>query len=386
MRILIFFILSTLLASCNAQSDQIKTGADQIDLLVSYLEGRNIAIVANHTSLVGGVHLVDTLLFYPGFEIKKVFAPEHGFRGESDAGELVEDQLDIKTGLPIISVYGTNRKPSKVQMDGIDLVVFDIQDIGVRFYTYISTMHYMMEACAQNGIPLVILDRPNPNGNYIDGPIMEDKYRSFVGMHSIPVVHGMTIGELAQMINGEGWLEDSVKCELTIIPCLNYDHLSEYNLLVKPSPNLPNNHSIRLYPSTCFFEGTVLSEGRGTYNPFEVYGHPQLEGSYSFIPRSIEGMSMYPKHKDVRCYGEDLRAYKPEKGWNGIELMWLIDAYEKFPDKSHFFIPYFEKLSGTASLRKQIEAGWSEEEIKNSWAEGLDEFKTKREKYLLYSF
>ncbi len=337
---------------------------------------------------LGGVHLADTLLSLGksgnDFTLVKVFAPEHGFRGQIDDGVEVADETDIRTGLPIISVYGRNKKPLPGQLEDIDVVIFDIQDVGVRFYTFISTMHYMMEACAENGIHMVVLDRPNPNGDYIDGPILEPAFRSFVGMHPIPVVHGLTIGELALMINGEGWLKDGVKCELTVIPCKNYTHETSYNLPVKPSPNLPNDHSIRIYPSTCFFEGTVISEGRGTHNPFEVYGHPDLPGSYSFIPQSIEGMEMNPKFKGIECHGEDLREFVPEGGWHQLELRWLLDAYSKMPDKKSFFRPFFNLLAGTDKLRRQIEQGYSEQQIRETWQADLENYRATRERYLLY--
>ena len=372
--------------ACNSRDTTLQTGADQLDKYLPLLEGRNIAIVANQTTEVDGTHLVDTLIAISEgrYSIRTVFAPEHGFRGMIDDGVAVKDETDAKTGLPIISLYGKNKKPGSEMLEGIDLIIFDIQDVGVRFYTFISTMHYVMEACAEKRIPLLVLDRPNPNGNYIDGPILEPGFRSFVGMHPIPIVHGLTIGELARMINGEGWLETEEQCELIVIPCANYKHSLDYSLPVKPSPNLPNDHAIKMYPSTCFFEGTVISEGRGTYNPFEVYGHPDLAGSYSFIPKSIEGMEMNPKFKGTLCYGEDLREFNPEGGWQKLELRWLIDAYSKFPDKDNFFKPFFEKLAGTESLRNQIIQGWTEEEIRKSWEPGLTEYRNTREKYLLY--
>lgn len=347
---------------------------------------RPIALVANHTSVIEGTHLVDTLLSrgVQKDQILKVFAPEHGFRGERAAGSLIDDSADPETGIPIVSVYGANRKPSPDQLEGVDLVIFDLQDVGARFYTYISTLHYVMEACAENGVPLLVLDRPNPNGNFVDGPLMEPEYSSFVGMHPIPVVYGLTIGELAGMINGEGWLSKGLRCELEVIPCTNYSHSTSYSLPVTPSPNLSNDHAIRLYPSTCFFEGTILSEGRGTEMPFEVYGHPDLEGDFSFTPIEIPGVSGNPKFKDQLCVGEDLRDFIPDEGWTRIHLEWLLDAYEKYPEKSKFFIPYFEKLTGTKELRSQIEAGWDETKIRSSWQKDLNSFLGKREKYLIY--
>ncbi len=386
MRKIFLPILLIMLNSCNGQTDGIKTGAEQLEKIVPMLHGKQLAIVANQTSVVQGTHLVDTLfsLAADSYTILKIFAPEHGFRGDIDDGVAVSDETDPQTGIPIVSLYGRQKKPAGDALDGIGLVVFDIQDVGTRFYTYISTLHYVMEACAENSIPLMLLDRPNPNDGYIDGPLLERQFSSFVGMHPIPVVYALTIGEVAMMINGEGWLHDGIQCDLTVVPCENYYHGREYSLPVKPSPNLPNDHAIRIYPSTCFFEGTVISEGRGTMMPFEVYGHPDLPGSFSFIPEGIPGMSVYPKLKGKTCYGEDLRGFVPEGGWSRIELRWLLDAYGKFPDKKSFFLPFFESLAGTDVLRKQIIAGWKEEEIRRSWQAGLEKFRGVRQRYLLY--
>ncbi len=383
-------VLSLFLSGCSNTTAQINTGADQLEKYLPLLEGKKIAIVANHTSEIDGTHLVDTLLKidHDRFEIKiiqKVFVPEHGFRGNFDAGASISDEIDAVTGIPIVSLYGKHKKPTPADLSGVDLVLFDIQDVGVRFYTYISTLHYVMEACAENNVPLLVLDRPNPNGGYIDGPVLEMEHQSFIGMHRIPVVYGMTIGELAQMINGEGWLNEGVQCDLVVIPCANYNHAKIYVLPVNPSPNLPNDHTIKLYPSTCFFEGTVLSEGRGTLSPFEVFGHPDLPGEFSFSPVSIEGMSKYPKLEGMECHGKDLRSFEPDGGWNKIFLHWLIEAYKDFPEKEKFFIPFFEKLSGTNTLREQITAGWTEDEIRQSWKKGLEEFEAARSKYLLYN-
>lgn len=389
MRITWVYIIFFIFNSCNGQMKEISTGAEQTIRYLPLIEGKNIALVANQTSVVGEVHLVDTLLTLSmadyDFRIARVFAPEHGFRGDIDDGVAVSDEVDRRTGIPIVSVYGRNKKPSDDQLEDIDVVIFDIQDVGARFYTFISTMHYVMEACAENGIPLIILDRPNPNGNYVDGPILEPAFSSFVGMHPIPVVHGLTMGELSGMINGEKWLRDGVQCDVTVIPCKNYTHTDAYALPVKPSPNLPNDHTIRLYPSTCFFEGTVISEGRGTLHPFEVYGHPDLPGDYSFVPKSIEGMEMHPKFKGDTCYGNDLRSWMPESGWKQIELKWLLDAYASFPDKQQFFRPFFDLLAGTDELKKQIINGWSEQEIRRSWQSDLAAYRQMREKYLLYA-
>lgn len=381
----VLILLST--RSCGQISKQgIKPGANDLNDYLELVDGRKFALVANHTSLLSGVHLLDTLL-NSGIEkgqIKQVFCPEHGFRGERGAGIPVGDYTDPKTGIPVVSLYGSKRKPTAEQMAGLELLLFDLQDVGARFYTYISTLHYAMEACAESGIPLVVLDRPNPNGGYVDGPLMEPEFVSFVGMHPIPVVYGMTMGELALMINGEGWLSDGRKCELTVIPCKNYSHDLFYSLPVRPSPNLPNDHAIRLYPSTCFIEGTVLSEGRGTDMPFEVYGHPDMEGDFSFTPRVIEGVAENPKLKGELCFGADLRDFNPGEGWSRLFLEFLLDAYKAYPDKKNFFIPYFETLAGTAELRQQIEAGWDQSRIRASWQEGIERFLEKRQKYLIY--
>jgi len=380
-------ILSTcLINACSVGDRPVETGAEQLEMYLPKLTGRRIAIVANHTSLVGNIHLVDTLnsLHVETGRIMKVFVPEHGFRGDFEAGATISDEIDPITGIPVVSLYGSHKKPLPEDMADIDMVLFDVQDVGVRFYTYISTLHYVMEACAEQDIPLLILDRPNPNGGYFDGPVLKPGFESFIGMHPIPVVYGMTIGELAMMINGEGWLKNGVKCQVEIIPCRNYYHGKDYSLPVNPSPNLTSDHAIKLYPSVCFFEGTVISEGRGTETPFEVFGHPALTGDYSFTPKSIPGMSMNPKFKGQVCYGQDLRNYVPKEGWIRLYLNWLIDAYHDFPEKENFFTPFFEKLAGTDTLRKKILAGWDEEMIRESWKPELQEFAKIREKYLLY--
>ncbi|MCP4313469.1 MAG: DUF1343 domain-containing protein [Bacteroidetes bacterium] len=386
---IVLTIAMILFSACVVSQDrtpEVKPGAVFIEKYLPIIGDRHIALVANHSSLVNRVHLVDTLLS-SGIaygQVKKLFCPEHGFRGERGAGVSIDDHSDPLTGIPVVSLYGNNKKPSGEQMSGIALVLFDLQDVGTRFYTYISTLHYVMEACAENGIPLVVLDRPNPNGGYVDGPVLEPGYTSFVGMHPIPVVYGMTMGELAQMINGEGWLDEGVRCDLTVIPCENYDHGTSYSLPVRPSPNLSNDHAIQLYPSTCFFEGTVLSEGRGTAMPFEVYGHPRLDGGFAFTPVVIPGVAGNPKFKGQVCYGKDLRDFNPARGWKRLHLEFLLDAYENFPDKGEFFTPYFETLSGTASLRKQIEEGWSEDQIRESWRSEIDSFKELRKGYIIY--
>lgn len=390
MRIRIMFFLAMTLFSGQMYSQDcapaVRTGAESLESYLPLVQNRQFGLVANHTSLVKGVHLLDTLLssgIEPG-QVEKLFCPEHGFRGDHGAGVLLDDHRDPITGIQVISLYGSNKKPTAEQMSGIEFLLFDLQDVGTRFYTYISTLHYAMEACAENGIPLIVLDRPNPNGAYVDGPIMEAEYTSFVGMHPIPVVYGMTIGELAKMINGEGWLKGGLQCELNVVPCENYSHLSFYSLPVNPSPNLSNDHAILLYPSTCFFEGTVLSEGRGTTMPFEIYGHPDMEGDFAFTPLSIEGVAANPKFKGELCFGTDLRGYHPQEGWSRLFLEFLMDAYEAYPNKDDFFLPYFEKLAGTASLRKQIETAWTQQEIRASWQGGIEDFLKKRKKYLIY--
>lgn len=363
----------------------VKVGAERMSIYMPMLKGKKVGIVANHSSMIGSVHLVDSLL-RRGVEVVKVFSPEHGFRGNADAGEAVKSDKDLATGLPIVSLYGKNKKPTKEQLAGLDIIVFDIQDVGARFYTYISTMSYVMEAAAETNIPFVVLDRPNPNGHYVDGPVLQDGYESFVGMHHIPIVHGMTVGEYAKMVNGEGWLANGVKCKLTVIQCDGYDHNVRYSLPVKPSPNLPNMSSVYLYPTLCLFESTTLSVGRGTDKPFQVVGHPKMQGKYSFTPRSIEGASKNPKWKGVECHGYDLSVFGTEfiPDYGKIYLYWIINIYGTFPEKDKFFKPFFDKLAGTDMLRKQIEEGKTEKEIRDGWQEGLETFKKTRKKYLLY--
>src|SRR5690554_5645594 len=363
---------------------QILMGADQFDVYSKYLEGKNVAVVANQTSFLQNEnqHLVDFLIS-KDIEITKVFAPEHGFRGTADAGEHVKDGIDSKTGIPLISLYGNNKKPTQEQLKNVDIVIFDIQDVGARFYTYISTLHYVMEAGAEAGIPVMVLDRPNPNGHYIDGPILEMKHQSFVGMHPIPVVHGMTIGEYAQMINGEGWLKNKMKCDLVLIEMKNYDHKKPYSLPIKPSPNLPNDQSINLYPSLCFFEGTFVNAGRGTDMQFQVFGAPSLPAAqfpFTYTPQSNEG-AKDPKFKGQLCYGKDLRQHPP---LDKLNLEWVIEVYEANGRKSNFFTSFFTLLAGTEQLQQQIEQGLSASEIRDSWKDGLDGFKQIRAKYLLY--
>lgn len=364
---------------------QILPGAYQTNEYLPLLKDKNIGVVANQSSLIGHTHLIDSLLSL-NIKITKVFAPEHGFRGDAEAGESVSDMVDEKTGIQIISIYGKTSKPSKENLTDLDILIFDIQDVGVRFFTYISTLHYVMEACAENGVPLLVLDRPNPNGFYIDGPIMQEEYTSFIGMHPVPIVYGMTIGEYAKMINGEGWLKNEIKCDLTVIPCKNYTHDSFYTLPVKPSPNLPTMRSVYLYPSIALFEGTIVSEGRGTESPFEIFGHPDFKGSdFSFIPKSIPGMSTNPKLKGKVCYGIDLRDTSLDflMGKNQIQLEWLLLAYRSI-DTDNFFIPFFENLAGTEQLKRQIKNQMSASEIRSTWKKSLNDFRQIREKYLIY--
>ena len=370
------FIFLILLFSCS-KKEIIKCGADRTNKYLPLIKNKRVAIIGNQTSRIGNTHLVDSLISI-GINITKVFSPEHGFRGSEDAGAIISDDIDNKTGLTIVSLYGANKKPNKKQLEEIDIIIFDIQDVGARFYTYISTLHYVMEAAAENNIEIIIFDRPNPNGHYIDGPTREAGYESFVGMHPIPIVHGMTIGEYAKMINGEKWI--SKKCDLKIIKMENYNHKSKYNLPIRPSPNLPNQKSINLYPSLCLFEGTTMSVGRGTDFPFQHFGAPFLKSSYVFKPTSRKG-SISPKHQDLMCYGSDLRNISFLKT---IRLDWLINAYKECPEKDKFFNPFFDKLAGNSSLREQIISGKSEKEIKENWKEDLKKFKHIRKKYLIY--
>lgn len=371
--------------SCSAGKDTPITGAEQIGLYKPLIEGKTIAVVANQTSMVGDVHLIDTLKAM-GVDIKAIFAPEHGFRNMADAGEQIDNGIDNKTGIPLISLYGSHRKPTAGDLEGVGAVIFDIQDVGTRFYTYISTLHYVVEACAENNIRCIVLDRPNPNGFYFDGNILDTAYRSFVGMDPVPVVHGMTMGEYAMMLNGEGWLKDGVTCDLSVIRCKNYTHATLYDLPVKPSPNLPNQVSVYLYPSLCFFEGTAISVGRGTSFPFQVFGSPDLpDEGFSFTPESVPG-AKNPPYLGVKCNGTDLRNAIKDKivPVPHLDLEWLIRAYNEYPDKDKFFNSYFDVLAGGPGLREQIQKGMSAEQIRDSWKEGLQEFAMIRAKYLLY--
>lgn len=391
----LFLVLITILfassTSCiSAQSkDKIKyaeaeaavSGASQIEQYLPLIIGRNVGVVANQSSTIEDEHLVDVLISR-GVNIVKIFSPEHGFRGTEAEGATVDNETDSKTGINIVSLYGSNKKPKAEQLAEIDVMVFDLQDVGVRFYTYISTLTLVMEACAENNIPLIVLDRPNPNGFYVDGPILEDKNKSFVGMHNVPIVYGMTIGEYALMVNGEGWLDKAKKCELTIVPMANYDRNTIYNLPIKPSPNLPCWQSVYLYPSLCLFEGTVVSVGRGTELPFTCYGHPQMNSDFEFTPTS--NGKYKPLYNNQLCKGYSLYFDDLESIEGRINLSYLLNAYEQIVDKTTFFNNYFVKLAGSKQLQEQIEAELSEYEIRESWQAGLDSFKKIREKYLIY--
>jgi uncharacterized protein YbbC (DUF1343 family) len=374
----------------NFNKPAIITGADQTGAYLDYLRGKNVGMVINQTSVIGKNKILslDTLLKL-GIAVKKVYGPEHGFRGDASNGADVNNSIDAKSGVPVISIYGNKHyKPTPEDLKGIDIMIYDIQDVGVRFYTYLSTLQYVMEACAENNIELMILDRPNPNGFYVDGPILDTANRSFVGMNTVPIVHGLTTAEYAQMLNGEGWLKNHEQCRLKIIKVANYTHSSRYTLPINPSPNLNTAQSILLYPSVCLFEGTTLSLGRGTMSPFLQIGHPSLQGrySYSFTPVSIKGMSEDPPQKNKTCYGIDLKNYDINTIYNQgkLNLAWLIELYKAFPDKEHFFNAYFTKLAGTTGLRRQIETGKTEAQIRAGWEPGLTKYKTMRAKYLLY--
>lgn len=386
----VFLLLLSCVGFANAQNEEkgdLVIGAERFDKLKTLLEDKRIGLVVNQTSILNNeiqTHLLDALL-ENGFQVKVVFAPEHGFRGIADAGEIVKDSKDIKTGIPIVSIYGKQKAPTAEQMADIDAVVFDIQDVGARFYTYISTMHYVMEACAENDKELIVLDRPNPN-DYIDGPIRQPGFRSFVGVDPIPLLHGLTVGELASMINGEGWLKTGENsCKLEVVTMLNWKHGDPYWLPVKPSPNLPNDQAVRLYPSLCFFEATSFSVGRGTYHPFQVIGYPDKKfGDFSFTPTSLLGFDTHPIQKDKVCYGINLQEY-PFEG--GLTLKFVLYFYDKCGKNASFFFSrakWFDLLAGTDQLRKQIIAGMNEEEIRETWKEDLDNYKEMRKKYLLY--
>ncbi|MCF2900815.1 DUF1343 domain-containing protein [Pseudoalteromonas sp. OFAV1] len=391
MRFLVVMIISCLsLLGCKETPQQVsentlplQVGAANYDAYIPAIKGKRVGLVVNQTSEINGQHLVD-LLLDRGVKVSKIFAPEHGFRGDHDAGAHVKSTVDAKTGIDVVSIYGSNKKPTPEVLADLDVIIFDIQDVGVRFYTYISSMHYMMEAAAENDKSFIVLDRPNPNIAYVDGPILDPQFRSFVGMHEIPVLHGMTVAELAQMIKGEGWINNADKLNLTVVPVANYERTMSYELPVKPSPNLPNAQSIQLYPSLCFFEATPITIGRGTDFPFQVVGYSPIKlGEFSFTPRAIEGASMNPKFKEIEVFGQDLR----DADIHGLDLSLFISAYQKLTANNQEFFEragFMDKLAGTDKLRLAIEAGQTEQQIKQSWQADLSTFKRKRAPYLLY--
>ena len=383
---IVLSLILTFLSLGLYSQNKVIVGAERLEEYLSLVKNKKVGILTNQTSVVRNqngdfIHLLDTLLSLD-VDVIKIFSPEHGFRGNVEAGGYVNNSVDSKTNLPIISLYGKNKKPTKEQIKDCEVILFDLQDVGCRFYTYISTLHYVMEACAENNCKLIVLDRPNPN-DYIDGPVLEAKFQSFVGMHRVPVLHAMTIGEYAKMINGEGWLENSIQCDLQVIEIFGWEHdMKEvYQLFVAPSPNLQTPKAIELYPSLCFFEGTKVSVGRGTDTPFEIIGYPDYyDKTFSFTPRAIKGVSDNPMYKDKKCYGmKDLKVQKKE-----LDLSFLIKMYKTANKKEDFFNSFFDKLAGTDKLRKQIEKGLSQEEIKLSWQKDIEKFKKIRQKYLLY--
>ena len=403
MRLLHYLVFASLLLNCNSSrkaatdhplKEPIRTGAEQTEAYVDWLKGKRVAVMANQTSIIGSSHLVDSLQKL-GINIVKVFGPEHGFRGNASAGVKVEDEVDGKTGIKIISLYGPKNRPSKEDMADVDVLIYDLQDVGCRFYTNINALARLMETCAENGKEMLLLDRPNPNGYFVDGPILDMKYKSGIGMFPIPIAHGLTVGEFAQMLNGEGWLANKIKCKIKIIPVANYDHDTPYTLPVKPSPNLNTQQSILLYPSTCLFEGVYLNHGRGTYYPFTVIGSPELKGIYSFsyTPTGIKGMAETPLFMDEVCYGLDLRKYDVSllRQSKKINLQWIMELYKAHPFKEKFFdsklskqMGTIEKLIGNGLFRQQIIDGKTEEEIRASWEPGLSQYKIMRKQYLLY--
>ncbi|MDR1341631.1 MAG: DUF1343 domain-containing protein [Prevotellaceae bacterium] len=386
MRRLVFLLFAALLTAPTSALAAVGVGAERMAEYIPLTHNKKVGLVANHTSLVNGAHLLDTLRAQ-GVTVLRVYAPEHGFRGTVEAGENVAGYVDKKSGVEITSIYGASKKPSREQLSGVQLMIFDMQDVGVRFYTYLSTLHYVMESCAENGVPLIVLDRPNPNGRYVDGPVLEPKYRSFIGMHPIPIVHGMTLGELALMINGEGWLKNGAQCNLTVIACERYSRAVAYPLPVKPSPNLPNMRAVYLYPSLCLFEGTIMSVGRGTDFPFQAFGHPEWsEKQFLFRPRSIKGVSKNSPYEKRTCRGVDLREIAIDSllSQHQLNLEYLLEAYRYFSKKKKFFTSFFSNLAGNSKLQKQVEQGMSAAQIRASWQQDLKKFRQQREKYLLY--
>lgn len=379
------FVLIIMGFAIRTEAQTITPGAYQTDIYLAETVNKNVALVVNQTSIINETHLLDTLLKL-NVNVTKLFSPEHGIRGRAADGELVDNSIDEQTKIPIVSLYGKNRKPSKSDLQGVDIVVFDLQDVGTRFYTYISTLTYVMESCAENNIKVIVLDRPNPNGYFIDGPVLDSNFSSFVGLHQVPAVYGLTIGEYALMVNGEGWLSNNLKCDLTVIPCLNYTHDSIYKLPIKPSPNLLTEEAVLLYPSLCFFEGTIVSVGRGTDKPFEVIGHPNYsDASFKFTPKPIDGVTVNPPHKNTECNGILLSGYVDEiKASKKINLSLLINMYNDLNIGEKFFNNYFDKLAGTDQLRKQIIEGKTEDEIRETWRGDIEKYKVVRKKYLIY--
>lgn len=387
----LFAILISISLNINSQELQLLdakdavTGAMQTEIYLPMLENKHVGVVANQTSIMDNeTHLIDTLLSY-NIDIQCIFTPEHGFRGTADEGASIASGVDAKTGISIVSLYGKNKKPTAEQLQGIDILLFDLQDVGCRFYTYISTMTYVMEAAAENDIPVIVLDRPNPNGFYVDGPVLEKENSSFVGMHCVPIVYGLTIGEYALMVNGEQWLTAGLQCDLTVIPLGNYIRNAIYKLPVKPSPNLPNWEAVYLYPSLCLFEGTNVSVGRGTDMPFQVYGHPAMTNDFVFVPRTAEGHRA-PLYSDKECHGKDLSEYAHnyQNNEQKLNLSWILDARKQLKDDEKFFNNYFIKLVGIADMQQKIDSGASEDEIRSSWKSGIDNYLIIREKYLIY--
>ena len=374
------YALFAFLCLCCSNVQKIQPGAERMEEYLEEIQGKRVALVVNQTSVIGNTHLVDSLHSL-GVNITKVMAPEHGFRGEVPDGQAIDNSKDSRTGIPIFSIYGKTKKPTPEMLEDVDVLIFDIQDVGVRFYTFISTMHYVMEAAAENGKQVIVLDRPNPNGMYIDGPVKEADIQGFVAMHPIPIVHGLTVGELAQMINGEGWLKGGLKCDLTVIPMKGWDHKSTYSLPIRPSPNLPTDNAIRFYPSLGLFEGTVVSVGRGTDFPFEAIGHPKYsKGDFTFTPNPNPG-SKYPPLEGKHCKGHYFGNQRVEPG---LSLKYLLDFYKELKDDTTFFRAYIDLLAGTKTFKKQVEAGLSEAEIKAGWQPGLRKYKAMRKQYLLY--
>ncbi|MDR2129679.1 MAG: DUF1343 domain-containing protein [Odoribacteraceae bacterium] len=380
-------VILCMLLGGQASALPVRNGIERFEVYRSRLEGKAVGVVANHTSVVDGQHGVDFLL-RQGVRVVRVFSPEHGFRGEAEAGEGIGDHEDARSGLPVVSLYGKKVKPSREDLQGVEVMIFDMQDVGARFYTYLSTLHYVMEACAGSGIPLIVMDRPNPHASRVEGPVLREKFRSFVGMHPVPILYGMTIGEYARMMNGEGWLEGGARCDLTVIPCEHWRRDEPVTLRQAPSPNLPDSVSVMLYPSLCLFEGTVVNEGRGTLTPFQLFGHPDLvDMPYRYTPRSIAGMSRSPKCLGQICHGMDLRdQYLLVREGRHLNISWLLRACRSYRGSSPFFLPFFDLLAGSDALRLDIIAGKGEEEIYASWEQGVRDFQHVRQQYLIESY